>query len=1223
MLQKFGKIRPRIHNIHAMQKNIESILVRLLKLALSAVVLFFVTTAIILASVRLWLGPELIKFVNDSQKLETFLSRFEEASTIDLTLTNADLSWEKWLIPELKISKLTISNKEDKLNIAILENLKVSLGARSLIKNLLGETAFDLVYLDSLKIYLKSNWNENLKNVGFKNSHGSSKALLILLKNIGRATIGKTEIVEVYKNEFWKQNLLLKLGSIDLEQLDEETYLTFRKVESEELLPILKYFDLAIESFHDYRFKGMFEEINFSFRGNHFVNDVSFDSKAFLNGLVIKGLFSNISIEKMEKKLFYLNNLAGDFVVKEGSVKVKIGGSEGILNAPKFFPSGELYFSGIEGELQNLDFSFHRPGEWETKKLIFNLENFKFENPDLVLLVNGDISLLKGEVFSKVEGDILFKDPQVISHYLPNTVGPKTRNWMKRAFLSGETIKGTFEYSGVIGKPHIKKNRKVKFNFFPTSLNLLFSEKWPAISSLRGEVEIEGRSLKIKNASGDFAGNKIGNINGQISNMKSYAPVLKLNGILSGDLQRIINSANKSPVERWLKNFTTDMKGRGSADLDLFLTIDLKNFQNSDVFGKLTLKNNEISLKDFLPELTVHNGEVIFSKNKLVELDLKGTSLGGNFSISDREDDGSKNLNLAMTGAFDSHEFVKWFFKIRNPYKSNTFKGVVDYKLDINFQNNTLSVLGYSDLVMLGIDVPHIYTKISGEKSNLFLEYKLNKKADNVSSGWALNIRSPREKFALLVKKNLFNEFGNKDANSGSTYYKLHIGDRKNTEDNIIKSVEERRKIKDNNIVSISTDNMSLDKLYNFVKTQKELFTTSGNAKLFNNSTIIDVSSKKVVWQNNEFRNFKGLFFMGLDGLSGDVKADQASGKVTWYRDTETIDLDFEKLELKRILSVKKSSNSNIAGNDIGIPITLKLKVDEFTNKFGKLGKIKLSISSEPELKTWFVRDLSVFSDDFQLFASGFWKIVEDPKSYPLLYGERTEVGEILKLTEINFRLETDNIQALMDKVGYPGLFGQAEGILSGQLAWAGNPLNFNLENMYGGVYADILDGKFIPAEPGLGRLIGLFNLQSLSKRLKLDFGDVFSEGFSFDRVRGDIKLERGVAQTSNLRVLGTQATVFLEGFIDLGEEKQDLRVLVLPNFNAGLASLGYVLVNPAVGLGSFLAQYILRDPLQKILAFEYKISGNLYTPEVEKNSLRSFNQSKQLEYNETRKVIE
>ena len=222
--------------------------------------------------------------------------------------------------------------------------------------------------LGSLKIYLESNWNENLKNVGFTNSDRNSKALLILLKNIGRLTVEKTEIIEVYKNEFWKQNPLLKLGSLDLEHLDDETSLTFKKVESEELFLMLKNFDLAVESFHDYRFKGMFEEINFSFSSNHFVKDVDFDSTAFLNGLVITGLFSNISIEKVEKKLFYLNNLAGDFVVKEGSIKVKIGGSESILNAPQFFPSGELYFSGIEGEIQNSDFSFYRLVEWETKK---------------------------------------------------------------------------------------------------------------------------------------------------------------------------------------------------------------------------------------------------------------------------------------------------------------------------------------------------------------------------------------------------------------------------------------------------------------------------------------------------------------------------------------------------------------------------------------------------------------------------------------------------------------------------------------------------------------------------------------------------------------------------------------------------------------------------------------------------------------------------------------
>ena len=67
-----------------MQKNIDGILLRLSKLALSAVVLFFFTTALILASVRLWLGPELIKTLNNPQKLETLLSRFDLSKEIDL-----------------------------------------------------------------------------------------------------------------------------------------------------------------------------------------------------------------------------------------------------------------------------------------------------------------------------------------------------------------------------------------------------------------------------------------------------------------------------------------------------------------------------------------------------------------------------------------------------------------------------------------------------------------------------------------------------------------------------------------------------------------------------------------------------------------------------------------------------------------------------------------------------------------------------------------------------------------------------------------------------------------------------------------------------------------------------------------------------------------------------------------------------------------------------------
>ena len=94
-----------------------------------------------------------------------------------------------------------------------------------------------------------------------------------------------------------------------------------------------------------------------------------------------------------------------------------------------------------------------------------------------------------------------------------------------------------------------------------------------------------------------------------------------------------------------------------------------------------------------------------------------------------------------------------------------------------------------------------------------------------------------------------------------------------------------------------------------------------------------------------------------------------------------------------------------------------------------------------------------------------------------------------------------------------------------------------------------------------------------------------------------------------NLGIIGVQASVMLEGSADIRRETQNLRVLVLPEVNAGLASLGYAaLVNPAVGLGAFIAQYVLRNPVRELLSYEYKVSGGWDDPIVEpvKREMRS-----------------
>jgi hypothetical protein len=102
-----------------------------------------------------------------------------------------------------------------------------------------------------------------------------------------------------------------------------------------------------------------------------------------------------------------------------------------------------------------------------------------------------------------------------------------------------------------------------------------------------------------------------------------------------------------------------------------------------------------------------------------------------------------------------------------------------------------------------------------------------------------------------------------------------------------------------------------------------------------------------------------------------------------------------------------------------------------------------------------------------------------------------------------------------------------------------------------------------------------VLSLQALPRRLTLDFRDVFSSGFAFDFVRGDAKVTHGVARTNNLQMKGVNAAVLMDGQVNLDAETQDLRVVVVPEINAGTAALATA-INPAIGLGAFVAQLVL-----------------------------------------------
>ena len=200
----------------------------------------------------------------------------------------------------------------------------------------------------------------------------------------------------------------------------------------------------------------------------------------------------------------------------------------------------------------------------------------------------------------------------------------------------------------------------------------------------------------------------------------------------------------------------------------------------------------------------------------------------------------------------------------------------------------------------------------------------------------------------------------------------------------------------------------------------------------------------------------------------------------------------------------------------------------------------------------------------------------------------------------MDFKLVLADSGALLERLGTPKAIRGGKGQLSGQVGWLGSPFALDYPSLSGQVNIALDAGQFLKADPGVARLLGVLSLQSLPRRLSLDFRDVFQEGFAFDSVTGDLKIAQGVALTNNLRMRGVQAAVLMEGNADLARETQDLRVIVVPEINAGTAALAYAVINPAIGLGAFLAQALLKKPLTAAGTREFRVSGPWADPQVE-----------------------
>jgi uncharacterized protein YhdP len=272
----------------------------------------------------------------------------------------------------------------------------------------------------------------------------------------------------------------------------------------------------------------------------------------------------------------------------------------------------------------------------------------------------------------------------------------------------------------------------------------------------------------------------------------------------------------------------------------------------------------------------------------------------------------------------------------------------------------------------------------------------------------------------------------------------------------------------------------------------------------------------------------------------------------------------------------------------VSIP-ALDVVINSLEIKGKKLGRANIEAINQTSAdggREWLLNKFNLSSEDASFNAKGVW---------------RAPTSNAAKITNLDFQLDIHDSGALLDRMGMPNTIRAGKGKVTGNLNWQGSPITPDFPSLNGNFNIQVEKGQFLKSEPGAARLLGVLSLQSLPRRLMLDFRDVFSDGFAFDYFRGDVGIHQGIASSGNLQMKGVNAAVLMDGKADIVQETQDIKVLVIPDINAGGASLLYSAINPVIGLSTFLAQYVFRGSLNSASTEEFHIEGSWNEPKINK----------------------
>jgi uncharacterized protein YhdP len=201
----------------------------------------------------------------------------------------------------------------------------------------------------------------------------------------------------------------------------------------------------------------------------------------------------------------------------------------------------------------------------------------------------------------------------------------------------------------------------------------------------------------------------------------------------------------------------------------------------------------------------------------------------------------------------------------------------------------------------------------------------------------------------------------------------------------------------------------------------------------------------------------------------------------------------------------------------------------------------------------------------------------------------------------LDARVMSEDVAGALRALNYTPILEAKRGEIRADLTWPGGFSGNILAHASGAISVEAESGQLVNVQPGAGRVLGLFSIAALPRRLALDFSDLTEKGLAFDAIHGDFELRDGNAHTSNLLLSGPAAEIGIAGRTGLRTRDYDQTAVVTGKLGASLPVAGALAGGPAVGAALLLFSQVFKEPLKGITRGYYRITGPWENPTVER----------------------